>query len=85
MTISPKYVKGSFDVQGTSVMTNLTSVLFDPAEWEKPDSFHPAHFLDAGGRFVRREAFLPFSAGNKPKCVGRIHVGHEINTIAFSK
>lgn len=50
-------------VQGTSVMPNLTSVLFDKNEWETPDTFNPQHFLDAEGKFVRREAFLPFSAG----------------------
>ena len=44
-------------------MPNLTSVLFDRNEWEAPDTFNPEHFLDAEGRFVRREAFLPFSAG----------------------
>lgn len=51
-------------LQGTSVMTNLTSVLFDKNEWETPDTFNPGHFLDAEGKFVRRDAFLPFSAGN---------------------
>lgn len=45
-------------------MPNLTSVLFDKNEWEAPDTFNPEHFLDAEGKFVRREAFLPFSAGN---------------------
>lgn len=50
-------------VQGTSVMPNLTSVLFDKNEWETPETFNPEHFLDAEGKFVRREAFLPFSAG----------------------
>lgn len=50
-------------VQGTSVMPNLTSVLFDKNEWETPETFNPEHFLDADGKFVRREAFLPFSAG----------------------
>lgn len=44
-------------------MPNLTSVLFDKNEWETPDTFNPQHFLDAEGKFVRREAFLPFSAG----------------------
>lgn len=44
-------------------MPNLTSVLFDENEWETPNVFNPEHFLDAEGKFVRRDAFLPFSAG----------------------
>lgn len=50
-------------LQGTAVMPNLTSVLFDENEWETPNVFNPEHFLDAEGKFVRRDAFLPFSAG----------------------
>ncbi|XP_070816721.1 cytochrome P450 2J4-like [Chaetodon trifascialis] len=55
--------------KGTSLMPNLTTVLFDKTEWETPDSFNPGHFLDAEGKFVKREAFLPFSAG-KRVCLG---------------
>lgn len=50
-------------LQDTTVYPLLTSVLHDPSEWERPHSFHPAHFLDKDGKFVKREAFMPFSAG----------------------
>lgn len=55
--------------KGTLVTSNLTSVLFDESEWETPHSFNPNHFLDAEGKFRRRDAFLPFSIG-KRVCLG---------------
>ncbi|XP_056137317.1 cytochrome P450 2J2-like [Lampris incognitus] len=51
--------------KGTTLMANLNSVLFDITEWETPYTFNPAHFLDRDGKFVRREAFMPFSAGKR--------------------
>ncbi|KAL8221820.1 UNVERIFIED_CONTAM: hypothetical protein K2H54_074534 [Gekko kuhli] len=47
----------------TVVFNHLSSVLKDETMWEKPHQFYPEHFLDANGQFVKREAFLPFSAG----------------------
>lgn len=41
----------------------LSSVLLDRTQWATPDQFNPGHFLDAQGCFLKREAFLPFSAG----------------------
>ncbi|XP_055020468.1 cytochrome P450 2J4-like isoform X3 [Boleophthalmus pectinirostris] len=60
---------GYFIPKGTVTTSNLASVLFDKNEWETPDVFNPGHFLDAEGRFQRRDAFLPFSAG-KRACLG---------------
>ncbi|XP_073348413.1 cytochrome P450 2K1-like isoform X2 [Pagrus major] len=57
--------QGYFIKKGTTVVPFLTSVLYDESEWESPYTFNPAHFLDKDGKFVRRDAFLPFSAGRR--------------------
>uniref|UniRef100_A0A8C6TLM3 Uncharacterized protein n=1 Tax=Neogobius melanostomus TaxID=47308 RepID=A0A8C6TLM3_9GOBI len=61
--------QGHFIKKGTTVFPLLTSVLYDESQWEKPHSFHPAHFLDKDGKFVKRDAFMPFSAGRRI-CLG---------------
>ncbi|XP_030576986.1 cytochrome P450 2K1-like isoform X3 [Archocentrus centrarchus] len=60
---------GHFIEKGTTVFPLLTSVLHDPDEWERPHSFYPAHFLDKEKKFVKRDAFIPFSAGRRV-CLG---------------
>ncbi|RXN24172.1 cytochrome P450 2K1-like protein [Labeo rohita] len=60
---------GYFIKKGTTVIPLLASVLKDPSEWEKPNSFYPEHLLDEKGQFVKRDAFIPFSAGCRV-CVG---------------
>lgn len=60
---------GYFIKKGTTVYPLLTSVLYDPSEWEKPHTFYPAHFLNKDGDFVMRDAFIPFSAGRRI-CLG---------------
>ncbi|XP_057568626.1 cytochrome P450 2J2-like [Hippopotamus amphibius kiboko] len=54
--------------KGTTVLTNLTALHRDPAEWATPDTFNPEHFLE-DRQFKKREAFLPFSVG-KRNCLG---------------
>ncbi|KAL8173112.1 UNVERIFIED_CONTAM: hypothetical protein K2H54_040191 [Gekko kuhli] len=54
-----------FIPKGTHIIPLLYSVLYDESEWEKPFKFYPEHFLDSEGKFVKRDAFLPFSAGRR--------------------
>ncbi|XP_062345600.1 cytochrome P450 2K6-like isoform X2 [Cinclus cinclus] len=58
-------LKGYFIPKGTYIIPLLTTVLKDQSQWEKPDMFYPEHFLDANGKFVKNDAFLPFSAGRR--------------------
>ncbi|XP_049984182.1 cytochrome P450 2D27-like isoform X1 [Alexandromys fortis] len=69
MTSRDIEVQGFLIPKGTTLLTNLSSVLKDETVWEKPLRFHPEHFLDAQGRFVKHEAFIPFSAGRRA-CLG---------------
>ncbi|KFU99633.1 Cytochrome P450 2D17, partial [Tauraco erythrolophus] len=69
MTYRDTELQGFFIPKGTTIITNLSSVLKDETVWEKPNEFYPKHFLDAKGQFVKPEAFLPFSAGRRA-CLG---------------
>ncbi|XP_020838428.1 cytochrome P450 2D6 [Phascolarctos cinereus] len=62
-------IQGFFIPKGTTLIANLSSVLKDESSWEQPYRFHPEHFLDAKGHFVKPEAFIPFSAGRRV-CLG---------------
>ncbi|XP_068102883.1 cytochrome P450 2K4-like [Hyperolius riggenbachi] len=68
-TLKDVYFRGHCIPKGTEVLPFLTSVLYDKTQWETPYEFNPNHFLDESGKFVRRDAFMPFSAGRRA-CVG---------------
>ncbi|XP_075141181.1 cytochrome P450 2W1-like [Leptodactylus fuscus] len=68
-TSKDTYFKGYHIPKGTTVIPLLTSVLYDKRHWETPFQFNPNHFLDAEGKFVKKEAFVPFSAGRR-LCLG---------------
>ncbi|XP_078522257.1 cytochrome P450 2J5-like isoform X1 [Lissotriton helveticus] len=50
--------------KGSLIIANIYSSLYDPDHWEAPKQFNPGHFLDMEGNFIRKEAFLPFSAAS---------------------
>ncbi|XP_078521707.1 cytochrome P450 2J5-like [Lissotriton helveticus] len=62
-------IQGFHLKKGTIVIANLFSALHDHTIWEVPEEFNPSHFLDKEGHFVRKEAFIPFSAGHRV-CLG---------------
>ncbi|KAM8960427.1 cytochrome P450 2K1-like [Pelodytes ibericus] len=68
-TLKDVHFRGFCIPRGTEVIPMLTSVLYDKLQWETPYEFNPNHFLDSGGKFVRKDAFLPFSTGRRA-CVG---------------
>ncbi|KAJ7305893.1 hypothetical protein JRQ81_010259 [Phrynocephalus forsythii] len=63
------HFRGYFLPKGTMVIPSLTSVLLDPKHWETPHEFNPNHFLDADGKFIKKEAFVPYSLGRR-NCMG---------------
>ncbi|XP_073442595.1 cytochrome P450 2K1-like [Dendrobates tinctorius] len=68
-TIQDVNFRGYLLPKGIQVIPLLTSVLYDKNHFVKADEFYPEHFLDSSGNFVRKEAFMPFSAG-KRSCAG---------------
>uniref|UniRef100_A0A665VHF5 Cytochrome P450 2K1-like n=1 Tax=Echeneis naucrates TaxID=173247 RepID=A0A665VHF5_ECHNA len=61
--------QGYFIKEGTIVFPLLCSVLTDQTQWQSPHTFNPSHFLDGEGKFIRSDAFMPFSAGRRV-CLG---------------
>ncbi|XP_069065963.1 cytochrome P450 2K1-like [Pleurodeles waltl] len=68
-TTTDVHFRGYCIPKGTEVMPLLISVLQDKTQWATPYEFNPQHFLDANGRFVKKDAFMPFSIGRRA-CVG---------------
>ncbi|KAM4771244.1 cytochrome P450 2K6-like [Rhinophrynus dorsalis] len=70
-TTKDVFFKGYYIPKGTYIITLLTSVLKDKTQFSKPVEFNPNHFLDSDGNFLKKDAFMPFSAGRRI-CAGEI-------------
>ncbi|XP_068100627.1 cytochrome P450 2W1-like [Hyperolius riggenbachi] len=55
--------------KGTTVIPLFTSILYDETHWKTPWQFNPDHFLDANGKFLKRDEFFAFSKGRRV-CAG---------------
>ena len=53
--------------EGAIIIANLYSAHIDGKYWKDPHEFIPERFLDDNGKLRRRDAFVPFSAGNVNK------------------
>ncbi|KAM4024711.1 cytochrome P450 2W1-like [Anomaloglossus baeobatrachus] len=58
-----------FIPKGTAVIPVFSSVHYDETQYETPKQFNPNHFLDADGKFIKKDAFYPFSKGRRA-CAG---------------
>ncbi|KAM3834568.1 cytochrome P450 2J2-like isoform 2-T5 [Vipera latastei] len=70
-------MRGYLIPKRTVIIADLRSVLLDPEQWETPEEFNPNHFLDKDGKFIEREAFLPFGIGGRA-CMGQLLARTEI-------
>ncbi|KAM9305176.1 cytochrome P450 2W1-like [Gastrophryne carolinensis] len=61
--------KGYTIPKGTPIIPLFTSILYDEKEWATPREFNPNHFLDANGKFQKRDEFFAFSKGRRV-CAG---------------
>nr|CAD7612452.1 unnamed protein product [Timema genevievae] len=55
--------------QGATLLVSLHSLHMDPTHWGDPDTFRPERFLDAQGKLLQDDWFLPFGVG-KRRCLG---------------
>lgn len=64
-------------MQGTTILTSLSSVLHDRKEFPHPEMFDHGHFLDAEGNFKKSKYVTAFQQVTETHFHGR-RIGGEI-------
>ncbi|MFF3247314.1 cytochrome P450 [Streptomyces sp. NPDC002870] len=81
-TTAPVELGGVTFPAGTEVGFSLYALHRDPTLYKDPDRFDPGRWLPGRREEIRREAYIPFGAGNR-KCIGDTFVWTEA-TIALA-
>lgn len=59
--------------QGVQVVPHIHAVHMDPKLWDRPQEFRPERFLNAEGKVVKPDFFIPFGVGELPLCFWRLY------------
>ena len=56
--------------KGTTIMSSLSDVMYDPKHFPNPETFNPDRFISKSGSFKHNERVIPFGIG-KRYCLGQ--------------
>ena len=56
-------VRGYRIPRGAAIFSMLHHIMRDPDHWADPDTFNPDRFLDAEGKVIKEDRFVPFGIG----------------------
>ena len=56
-------VRGYRIPRGAAIFSMLHHIMRDPDHWTDPDTFNPDRFLDAEGKVIKEDRFVPFGIG----------------------
>ncbi|XP_065343664.1 cytochrome P450 18a1 [Cloeon dipterum] len=74
---------GHFIPKDSHIIPQLSAVHMDPNLWEAPEQFNPTRFLNAEGKVVKPEFFMPFGVGRR-MCLGDVLARMELFLFASS-
>lgn len=63
--------------KNSQVIPLIYAVHMDPTLWSEPEKFDPTRFLNAKGRVVKPEFYIPFGTGRR-MCLGDVLARHQL-------